>query len=270
MSKYSKKIIAGGCSFTDKRQPLTLGYKHNTWPEFVGELLGMEVINLGQCGSGNRQIKYRVFNEIMKYDPKDIGYVFVGWTEWTRLDYETSTRYTPMQMEETGIYNGDYYWTYGPGVGRNQIPTSRFKEMINVKTNDPSQDFLRFPIFEHLAKQSLQYYYDIQNLCKDLNIPYYCFQAIATLPCLEFEEEWRYMRETSSKLLMEEKISALIDEKCFWGWPIEKFIGGDTMVEWCKKKNGVQSWFNIKGNDRHPSEKSHRLWAEQWCEYVNS
>ena len=54
----SKKIIVGGCSFTDKNYPKSAKPKpldFKMWPTLIGEMYGLEVINTAKCGFGNQR-----------------------------------------------------------------------------------------------------------------------------------------------------------------------------------------------------------------------
>ena len=69
MSKYSDKIIVGGCSFKDKNypsraKPKPLNFK--MWPEVIGELYDCEVINTAKCGFGNMAIYHETLDAIIK------------------------------------------------------------------------------------------------------------------------------------------------------------------------------------------------------------
>ena len=84
-----KKIIIGGCSFTDKDMPKKVvpnPMDFKMWPEILGEITNYEIINTARCGAGNKKIFSDVTNEIVKHEPKDIAYVIVAWSEWTRQD----------------------------------------------------------------------------------------------------------------------------------------------------------------------------------------
>jgi len=79
-----KKLIVSGDSFTDYRYTNTHGFP--VWPDILGEMLDMEVINMGNCGSGNEYI----YGSIIDHLPKEssIGLVVAMWSESCRLDFE--------------------------------------------------------------------------------------------------------------------------------------------------------------------------------------
>jgi len=79
-----KKLIVSGDSFTDYRYTNTHGFP--VWPDILGEMLDMEVINMGNCGSGNEYI----YGSIIDHLPKESssGLVVAMWSESCRLDFE--------------------------------------------------------------------------------------------------------------------------------------------------------------------------------------
>ena len=93
------KIIAGGCSFTDKYFPKfanvdePLDFK--MWPEVIGEKLNCKVINTGKCGFGNHAIYHTTLNAIMN---NKVDHVFVMWSEWTRQDFLIDNLGSPTRM----------------------------------------------------------------------------------------------------------------------------------------------------------------------------
>ena len=60
-----KKIIVGGCSFTDKNMPkraVPNPMDFKMWPEILGEITNYEIINTARCGAGNKKIFSDVTN----------------------------------------------------------------------------------------------------------------------------------------------------------------------------------------------------------------
>ena len=84
-----KKIIVGGCSFTDYAMPSRARPNPMDFKMYPAYIKGYNVINTARCGSGNRKILSNVIQEVLKHDAKDVAYVIVAWTEWTRQDILT-------------------------------------------------------------------------------------------------------------------------------------------------------------------------------------
>ena len=122
MSKYSDKIIVGGCSFTDKNypsraKPKPLNFK--MWPEVIGELYDCEVINTAKCGFGNMAIYHETLDAIIK-NKDNIKHVYVMWSEWARQDF---------------LLN-DYSYHITQADGSRTKITKRFDTMIPRAEND--------------------------------------------------------------------------------------------------------------------------------------
>ena len=79
-----KKLIVSGDSFADYRYTRTHGF--TVWPDILGEMLDMEVINMGNCGSGNEYIYSSLLDCFAKED--NIGLVIAMWSESSRIDFE--------------------------------------------------------------------------------------------------------------------------------------------------------------------------------------
>ena len=87
MSLFSsrKKLIVGGCSYTDN-YALSQGYdEFPVWGELLAEKLDMELVNLGRCGFGNKAI-YNTLIESMIVE-KNVGMIIAMWTEFQRTSY---------------------------------------------------------------------------------------------------------------------------------------------------------------------------------------
>jgi len=89
MKKY---LIVSGCSFTTKNFKSTF-HPHMKcdwpkWPELLANKLGMQVINLGQSGSGNEYIFSSLIDKMMEIDHNEIGLVIPAWSQCMRRDWQ--------------------------------------------------------------------------------------------------------------------------------------------------------------------------------------
>ena len=87
MSLFSsrKKLIVGGCSYTDNYAP-SQGYdEFPVWGKLLAEMLDMELVNLGRCGFGNKAIYTTLTERII--NEKNIGLVIPMWTEFQRVSF---------------------------------------------------------------------------------------------------------------------------------------------------------------------------------------
>ena len=55
-----------------------LDFDYPKWPDFVGEHLGMQVINLGRGGSGNEFIYSSLQDILLEIPKKEIGLIIAG------------------------------------------------------------------------------------------------------------------------------------------------------------------------------------------------
>ena len=83
-----KKLIASGCSFTDSVYTFSHGFP--VWPDILGEMLDMEVINLGTSAQGNECIYSMILDCLTKED--NVGLVIPMWSENSRMDFEVPHR----------------------------------------------------------------------------------------------------------------------------------------------------------------------------------
>lgn len=148
-----KILIAGGDSWTDENFTSDYHPKLDTswpkWPELVGSKLGMEVVNVGRCGQGNHMIYSSVLDAMQEYDPKDIGYVMLAWSQAQRYDFESVYKAHNRYRNMT-----EYQFTW-----RNE----RVKPQGNILG---------------WIKESLRYFYSIQTICASQRIPLKQFQMI--------------------------------------------------------------------------------------------
>tara|TARA_B100000902_G_C27286723_1_gene904839 strand:- start:1314 stop:2024 length:711 start_codon:yes stop_codon:yes gene_type:complete len=236
MSKYSK-IIVGGCSWTDNNQPQTarpepLDFK--MWPEIVGEKLNCEVINTARCGYGNHAIYHQTLKAIM--DNK-VDHVFVMWSAWARQDFL--------------LYdNREYVSLIPPNEEIIKWYNNSFSKNFPLRT-DP-KFIAQPPSIIQLINTNINYIYSLQVICEKLNIKYTACQSMnkGILPSLLI------------------KHPHLEHIKNFYGWPIDKKLGGFTMLDLLKKE--YQESYKISEVDAHPNEMGQKFLANKIMEYANA
>jgi len=261
MSK-SSKIIVGGCSFTDyampeKAQPNPMNFK--MWPAYIE---GYNVINTARCGSGNRKILSNVIQEVLKHDAKDIAYVIVAWTEWTRQDILTdNSHFTDSPWRTVIPKMDDERDKLVKHIPHNETFVNEWYKSIQSK----------FPKDKDIQNDTLQMMYLLQCFCKEQGINFLQFQMLP--PYNKFrEEDHNPSEEINTKIefgkrkqreldFMKNPISLLLDESKFLGFPIWKGFGGYSMYQLLIKKYGYMD-YRINGIDAHPNEDAQRFIAE--------
>ena len=248
------KIITGGCSFTDKYMPNNIRPKpldFKMWPEVIGEKLDCEVINVGKCGFGNQAIYHTTLNAIMN---NKVDHVFVMWSAWTRQDFLIDSLASSARV--SGDVGGDYIsihpfsskikegaamkW-YGESFGKN-FPHKHMGGMGFSAS---------MPNIKQLIYTNINYMYSMQVICEKLNIRYTACQAMDT--------------DILPSLLI--KHPNLEHMKNFYGWPVDKKLGGFTMVDLLREK--YDKSFKVSEFDSHPNEIGHKFIGNKMMEYAN-
>ena len=86
MSKSSRPLlIAAGCSNTDQNQPYYISANIFTWPQLVSDYLGMDLLNIGQGGTGNHKIANSIIDTVLEHQDREIK-VMALWTSGIRLN----------------------------------------------------------------------------------------------------------------------------------------------------------------------------------------
>lgn len=176
-----------------------LDFDYPKWPDFVGEHLGMQVINLGRGGSGNEFIYSSLQDILLEIPKKEIGLLIAGWSQSHREDWEVGRR--------EHYPNKDY-------------ATSPWKSK-RVASNGN---------LVHFVRKSLRTYIAFQNLCENNNIPYHHFQMVDMFENFIYglrpnhNNEKDTNKHTGNKSKNIQKIMDLYKEynphiKNFLGWP---------------------------------------------------
>lgn len=76
-------LAAFGCSHTDSYTLERVGLEPKGWPEYLGELLNMEVFNGGRMGMSNQMIARNLALYLSKGNKPDL--IVVELTDWARL-----------------------------------------------------------------------------------------------------------------------------------------------------------------------------------------
>ncbi len=248
-----KNIIVGGCSFTDKNMPKNSRPKpldFKMWGELIGEKLNCEVINTGKAGFGNHAIYHTTLNAIMN---NKVDHVFVMWSEWTRQDFLIDSLASSARMG--GSIGGDYISLH-PCIFNPNADSVRKWYSESFGKNFPhkhmGEDFsASMPNIKQLVHTNINYMYSIQVICEKLNIGYTACQAMDTdiLPSL---------------LIKHPNLEHI---KNFYGWPVDKKLGGFTMIDLLREEYGQS--YRVSEIDGHPNEIGHKFIANKLMEYAN-
>ena len=145
----AKRLIASGCSFTYGQglaDPQT-----EAWPAVLGKQLGLEVVNLAQCGASN----YYIVNSLMDFmitDHQPGDFYICGWSHWSRWTF------TNFHGKKDHILH-------------NHMKSNKFAQLLFE--NYYNEDELYKNYFRHIVT--------LQSLFQSKNIPYYMMESLAQL-----------------------------------------------------------------------------------------
>ena len=239
----SKKIIVGGCSFSDKNYPKSAKPKpldFKMWPTLIGEMHGLEVINTAKCGFGNQAIFHETLKAVWE-NIDNIEHVYVMWSEWARQDF---------------LRNADdekrWYETYVPRYEGDWATKTEawYRRAFNHS----------YPNMEQLVKTNFNYIHTLQQTLKQLEIPYTACQGLPPMPW--FKEGVNPDKEMAFEII-KHPLSETIEN--FIGWPILSNIGGYSMKELCELSLGQK--YRVSIEDAHPNEIGHKFMASKIYEY---
>jgi hypothetical protein len=255
----SKYLIVGGDSFTSDFLRWTnglgvpshpvdnMGYlTHKTWPKYVADHLGLELINTAKAGSGNMGIYTRIQDAVLDVGPDNVGYVIAAWSKCERLDLETDR--------------------YSRRSGENKYTRSWTNRIV-----DPTADVYWY------IHRSLRSFWQLQFLCEQYNIPYHQFQMISLFKdYLNMFDKNEHDGNAFRTEPLRADVIATIKEfdyfdriQNFRGWPIFDELGGFTMEERViRNKNSstdptlVLNAGDTNKRDVHPNSVGHKIIAE--------
>ena len=269
-----KVLVCIGDSWTDDNFNSSVYPDMDTnwpkWPKHLADMLDMEVLNLGQSGSGNQQIFNKAVDVTNYAD--NIGGVVCMWSEPDRIDFEIHKNKN-LSGYNSVTNSAFFQWSPRRSLGNKTHMSLEQRYKTFLDKGIVQRELQRSPTdFDHLAdntlklgiwqvetswNQSLRYWYAIQSICENEKIPY--LQMMGTNPFFTWLEEQDYDVEERKVIdhLMTTDYMLSINNETFLGWPIFEHIGVDTsssIIQDEKYRMGV--------SDSHPNESGHRYLAE--------
>jgi len=241
-----KKLLAGGCSYTNRPHQSTPDITF--WPEYVAGDLNLECINMGRSGAGNDFIFNSIVRGITEND--DIELVAVLWTQMFRLDFWN------FQKNTTNILVDGCRDSPNAFIGPMESPQKFF--------SDVSRIFLE-KLDEHywLDQYIMNYFLNItilRNLCNKLGIKLIMAQAMEIEP---YHTIYKDLLDVEYFFKQFTKQLAYTGENSenFIGWPILTELGGYALQEYGKDLYKPEN--RITDTDWHPNSKGHRVIADE-------
>ena len=250
-----KKLLTFGCSYTDDKYiELTSKYpqlidllKDNDgnmtkpfpfWPELLSKKLNMKYENYAQCGFGNDGIHSTFVDEIS--NKNDIGLVVIMWSEFLRIGYEIEKR-------NAFNFNKKFEW-FKINIGAGNKNSEFRGKQIEVN-NTLNKYGLLSP--NSLLKKSLRYFYSVQNICENLNIPF--IQIMGMPPCkVEMENEF-------CRYILKSPLFDKLNKNTFIGWPIFPEIGGFSCGSKLYEIDPNREKYFINYKNVHPNTDGHKF-----------
>ena len=259
LKSSKKKLIAIGCSYTEHylrsdRSP-DIDHDFPRWPQHLADKLDMECVNLGQCGSGNKQILSKIINTVLT--EKNIGIVVVMWSQFQRLDFEySSTEWMQINLD-LDIDQTKIDWDY---------KQKNFKELHNP--HSAIQDALRtFILAEKLLKDIPHLYIQGPDA-----VSFYRTKKLLTDDNYRESKKKRVYTKTffyPTSIIKLFFLSSYFDyveknlSEKFIGWPIMQELGGYSVTNILDKLDPERTQLRISKEDIHPNAEGHKIIAQE-------
>jgi hypothetical protein len=264
-----KKLLTFGCSYTDDKYiELTSKYpqlidllKDNDgnmtksfpyWPELLSKKLNMKYENYAQCGFGNDGIHATFLENIVGRD--DIGMVIIMWSEFMRLDMETTQKTVFGQKFEW--FKNNIAATTAGGKNADNNKSLRHKQ-IDV-ANILGKYNLIHPIA--MLRKSIRHFYEAQQICDSKNIN--LFQIMGMPPSRKKNEI------ESSKHIINNPVADEINTDTFIGWPMMTQIGGFSCGSQLYDIDPKREKYFINYDNVHPNALGQEFISELLFEKV--
>jgi hypothetical protein len=260
-----KKLIAIGCSYTEHylRSDISPDIDHDfpRWPQHLADMLDMECINLGKCGSGNKQILSKIINTSLT--EKNIGLVVVMWSQFQRLDFEMSdNKWDSLNLDTHKINIDTEVDLKNINNSRNRMRYNNLKELHNP--HSAVQDALRtFILAENLLKDIPHLY--IQG---PTPIKYYSTKTLSTDDNYHgpLWDNYYDSKQNAVKSFFSSSYFNYVEKNLsekFIGWPIFLEIGGYDVENILDKLDPEQKELRISNEDIHPNDEGHKIIAQE-------
>jgi hypothetical protein len=288
-----KTLLALGCSFTDKDFHSTVHPEMDCswpkWPEIVGEKLGYNVVNLGECGNSND----RVFKAAQDYlIENNVDIICALWTSPSRLNLHDSYKvnWNTISARSSMFRAADdatkKLWL---------LEQTKAKRFVDI-------EYLHSQLFQsvnrggylNLPNEYLRNMYMLEQLGKSHNVPVYHAHG-TNMPDIYHMSQWykendavtwhinskafedlralRRINRAKASKQQQNYLKAYIECKYFsildrqsniYGWPFYKELGGFTVSNQLNIIEGAL----ISDVDPHPNANGQRIIASTYLEMI--
>tara|TARA_R100000008_G_C3545787_1_gene147473 strand:+ start:19 stop:837 length:819 start_codon:yes stop_codon:yes gene_type:complete len=253
-----KKLIVSGCSYSDNYATREGIANFKVYGQLLAEKLDMELVNVAQCGFGNKAIFTCVTDSMLSDRPKkDIGLVIAQWSEWQRVDgYIEANKPWRSFLPERTILDAQWHEVYFKDTSKKDTLQYEVSSVLHKHGLDSIKGGF---------KDTLNYMYSFQSICEVNNIPYLQFQGTNLISHKKEPKHSNDHRKLYNLIIDSSYLNRM--EKTFLGWPI---MGLEFFPKHLKKRTKYFSWESllepderISEEDTHPNGKGHEMMAEK-------
>lgn len=265
-----KYLLASGCSYTDpnyvtpdKNVPEELRGPWPMWPELMASKLGLNVLNVGECGNSNTAIYNSIISAINMHED-EIDTIAVLWTGWDRTEL---FHYWKFQL----LHFFSYYSDSTPGLDKDNLfhmdwvsETGMDQFLYKFKNSEIWNPYL---IIRESVNNNLILMQSLLEICQNRNIKCVFYQGVNPMDYGTFAKfsntviEARHilsaMKKSSSSKFLEKNKNHII------GWPFLPEINGyhfDSL-----RYSGLEpfkdSYMHISEMDKHPNTEAQKIIA---------
>jgi len=231
-----KKLVVSGDSYTAGWAPGDAEPIGPLWPEYLGEMLDMDVVNVGLSGKGNEFIYSSVIDKLVS--SKDVGLSIAMWNFPGKILGPNVWRH---RVADNAVANvrltlyGRCLTGVAPYLNLSAREAIKNQNMVSME-----YDFLK----------SLRWFNAFQNYCENNKIPY--------MQCSAFN----IISNDMVFLMSNHPIFYKMREDHFYGWPMFQQIGGFNMSDKLNEVDPEMKKFRVSDEDTHPNTDGHKLMAE--------
>ena len=264
MSMFSrrKKLIIGGCSYTDNYAKKHKMPEFPIWGELLADKLDMDLINLGRCGFGNQAIYTTILERTLK--EKNVGLIVAMWSEVQRLNIYKNTQLNPKWQHynwqcfhpERIVLDAEWHDQFYKPPSKNPKKSGLQWDVSNVY-RDYDIDCIKGATIS-----SLSFMYSFQNFCEANDVPYLQVQGCQPLMGKSEPTQNIQYKEFCNLIINSPYVDKIKDT--FLGWPIDPRIGGYSI------DSKLEDEHRFAPEDTHPNEIGHKFISEVLYNAINS
>ena len=263
-----KYLITNGCSFTDGH----LSGNDYAWPKFLGEELGLEVINLGKGGSGNEIITQNTINySVLNPNISKNSLFVIQLTECLRYLVNWDGPNTIKSPKGNSLY---WHLTPQQFIRSDGFDNWDLTFPVNKAIYDARKHLAQF--YTNITFSLIRTYWNIINLvnfCEGNDYPYLIFDGINNHIPYEENGKWYLAGSTKyekfeievertnnvKKFIMDYQSPVLLYNLIEYIKDLKYYHNSPTLYNFIHNRDNDEYH---KGNQGHPNELGANMWAK--------